>query len=436
MDRRRTEWQVGPVVAGGPGALGEERHAQRVLDVADGPATRGRSTPDATSTPTAGMARSGAGHIRRIEPAGQDDRQLARDCRGQPLGGAGSGAARVRPAGGVEEEALDTAGEVGMATRHDLAGDAGRIAAGSPAGRWRTFQVRRPIAPRRLERLAAVELDDVGIESRIDGGKVRGRGVDGDRDHERAAIRRRRRPDQPRQVGGLVEPQLAGRAGGDVEPDRVRTGGDRGQHPVLVGDAADLDERPAGDVREVIGRPAGGDEGRGRGRRLGRANERLADERTIESQRPPAGDRGRLADSRLGDDQPVVRHQLAKPRCTVHVDLERPQVAVVEPDEARPESSARSSSRGSWTSTSGSIPSSRVAATSRARRRAGWRTARSRTRSAPAARRTGSWRASTTNSLARTGMPTAARTARRSSTDPPNQCGSHRTEIAVAPPAS
>ena len=31
---------------------------------------------------------------------------------------------------------------------------------------------------------------------------------------------------------------------------------------------------------------------------------------------------------------------------------------------------------------------------------------------------------------------TAARTARRSSTDPPNQCGSHRTLIAAAPPAS
>ena len=35
-----------------------------------------------------------------------------------------------------------------------------------------------------------------------------------------------------------------------------------------------------------------------------------------------------------------------------------------------------------------------------------------------------------------TGTATAARTLRRSSTDPPNQCGSHRTEIADAPPAS
>ncbi len=48
----------------------------------------------------------------------------------------------------------------------------------------------------------------------------------------------------------------------------------------------------------------------------------------------------------------------------------------------------------------------------------------------------GSCRASTTNSLASTGTATAARTARRSSTDPPNQWGSQRTEITLAPPAS
>ena len=90
--------------------------------------------------------------------------------------------------------------------------------------------------------------------------------------------------------------------------------------------------------------------------------------------------------------------------------------------------SARSSSRSSWASTSGSSPISRARSTSAARARvAGWRTASSRTTSAPAARRCGSWIGSTTNSFARTGMLTAARTARRSSTEPPNQCGSQRT---------
>jgi hypothetical protein len=42
---------------------------------------------------------------------------------------------------------------------------------------------------------------------------------------------------------------------------------------------------------------------------------------------------------------------------------------------------------------------------------------------------------STTNSLARTGTVTASRTRLRSSTEPPNQCGSQSTEIAAAPPA-
>ncbi len=98
--------------------------------------------------------------------------------------------------------------------------------------------------------------------------------------------------------------------------------------------------------------------------------------------------------------------------------------------------SARSSSFSSWASTSGSSPISSARSTRRASRFAGWRTARRSTRSAPAARRWGSWIGSTTNSLARTGIETAARTARRSSIEPPNQCGSHRTEIATAPPAS
>ncbi len=94
------------------------------------------------------------------------------------------------------------------------------------------------------------------------------------------------------------------------------------------------------------------------------------------------------------------------------------------------------SSRSSCASTSGSSPSDSARST-RSRRRPlpGCRTASSSTASAPARRSVSSCRGSTTNSLASTGIETAARTARRSSTDPPNQCGSHRTEMAAAPPA-
>ena len=126
MDRRRTERQVGPVVAGGPGTLGEERHAERILDR---PVTRHARTLDAGCHVDADRrdGPDGVGDVCRIQPAGEGDRQLARDERGQPLRGAGPGAAGVWPAGGVEEEALDPAGEVGMAARHDLAGSAGEL---------------------------------------------------------------------------------------------------------------------------------------------------------------------------------------------------------------------------------------------------------------------------------------------------------------------
>ena len=68
---------------------------------------------------------------------------------------------------------------------------------------------------------------------------------------------------------------------------------DRGEHPVGVGDAADLDERPARDVGRVVGRRTGRDERPDGRRRVRGANERLADERGVEPERPPAGDRRR-----------------------------------------------------------------------------------------------------------------------------------------------
>ena len=63
-------------------------------------------------------------------------------------------------------------------------------------------------------------------------------------------------------------------------------------------------------------------------------HERLADERAIEPLRPPAGDGLGGPDAGLGDHQPVVRHELAQPAGTVRIDVERPQVAVVDADQA------------------------------------------------------------------------------------------------------
>ena len=145
----------------------------------------------------------------------------------------------------------------------------------------------------------------------------------------------RRRSDQPGEVGGLVEAELTRRPGDDVEPDGVGARGDRGQRTVGVGDAADLDERSASDGwrdRQARDRPPRRPR-RGR-RRLVGPDERLADQRAIEAERPPAGDRRRLPDAGFGHDQAIVGNELAQPRRPLDVHLEGPQVAVVEADEA------------------------------------------------------------------------------------------------------
>ena len=86
-------------------------------------------------------------------------------------------------------------------------------------------------------------------------------------------------------------------------------------------------------ARSSGSRPAAANAGGCRGR-IGRAHQGLADERRVEAQRPPAGDRGRVADARFGDDEAIVRHELAQAHRPLGVDRQRPQVAVVEADQA------------------------------------------------------------------------------------------------------
>ena len=155
--------------------------------------------------------------------------------------------------------------------------------------------------------------------------------------------------------------------------------------------------------------------------------------------KPSARQRATVAASRTPDSAMTsrssgtdARRREARSTSTSSVRRSR----LLSPIRRAPDASAASSSLSSWTSTSGSRPISSARSTSSASRSASWSTASSSTMSAPAARSIGSWMSSTTKSLARTGMATAARTARRSSTDPPNQCGSHSTEMADAPPAS
>ena len=232
--------------------------------------------------------------------------------------------------------------------------------------------------------------------------------------------------------------ERARRARHEVQPDRVGAGANRGEDPVLVGDAADLDERHR--RRGSPDRRARGRRRRTRGRRRAGSAARISASPTSAASNPTARQRGDgrgVADAGLGDDEPVVRDELAEPDGTLRVDVERSQVAVVQADEPRVRRERalelalvvgldeRLQAELERPLDEPSEPLGRVEhGEQQDEVRAG------------GAEQVGSWRGSTTNSLARTGIETAARTARRSSTEPPNQCGSHSTEIAAAPPAS
>ena len=176
---RRRRPRAGP---GGPGSgraarFGRSRRAARARFTNSAtlsgsfagarPATRGRSTPDATSTPTTAEPRE---RPRRptpaIEAAGERHRQLAGDggderrrrrgcrCRrdaGRPRcrGGAAS-----RPPRGSSRPRSTTARRGAPRTSSP----------DPPRGRWSTFQAGRPIAGDQRRRLVAGELDRVGVE--------------------------------------------------------------------------------------------------------------------------------------------------------------------------------------------------------------------------------------------------------------------------------
>ncbi len=144
----------------------------------------------------------------------------------------------------------------------------------------------------------------------------------------------RRRARQPGQDDRFVERQRARRARHEVEPDGVGTRGDRRQDAGRIGDPTDLHEWSAR-LRGRIGWiRAGRHERPGGGGRVGGAHEGLADERGVEAERPPVADRRRLAHAGFGDDEPIVRDEPAQASGPLEVHPERPQVAVVEADEA------------------------------------------------------------------------------------------------------
>ncbi len=121
--------------------------------------------------------------------------------------------------------------------------------------------------------------------------------------------------------------------------------------------------------------------------------ERISASPTSAPSKPSARQRASVDGSRTPDSAmtsrssgTMARKRSARPVSTTSVRRSR----LFSPISRASVASAARSSRASWASTSGSRPRARARPTSRARRRAGCSTARSRTRSAPAARKVAS----------------------------------------------
>ena len=349
VDRGRAGRRRAAGRAGGAGALDEQRDAERVL------------------------ARALAGDARRLDARGDVDPDR-RDRRGGPAPtfagsrpparitgtsratAAASGAAdrvpvppgcgppavssRIRSAPGGE----DTSGRSATAS---AASRRRRRSPARPAGRWSTFQTGRPSAATSVRRLVAGELDASGsTAATISASRaspasavtatIRGAGAAGARSPGRVAAR----------SAASSSVERARRAGHEVEPDGVGAGADRGLDAGRVGDAADLHERAPAATAGSSGTAPGGDERpRGRGR-VGRPHQRLADEGGVEAERAPAGDRRRVADARTRRSTSRSPGTIgAQPDGPLGVDVERPQVAVVDPDDAGPRRRARGRAR-------------------------------------------------------------------------------------------
>ena len=119
MDRRRAEREVRAVVASGSRPLDEQGDPERVLDrslAGDARTLHARRDVDPDGRDRA----QGPADVGRVEAAGQGDRHLAGDRRGEPFRGPRAGPAGMQPAGRVEEDPVGAAGEMGPSARHEV----------------------------------------------------------------------------------------------------------------------------------------------------------------------------------------------------------------------------------------------------------------------------------------------------------------------------
>ena len=387
-DGRRAEGEVRAVVRGPRGRASTNSATRNGSLRGRCPATRGPSTPDATSTPTAGMARSAPATLAGSRPPARmtgtsrataaasrvDARRPCRPDAGRRRcrGGARSApAARYARPRDVEPRPRPRSRRPGSAAR----------GGGAPS------RSGRETVANDGDRFVAAELDDVGVDGVRRPFELVGRRSTVIATIAGAAVRR----------GSSRASRASAAASSSVSARGVPA---TTLSPIASAPARIAASTPASSVMPQIftvrrratsagssGGGAGSDE-RADARPPGsrRPHERLADERAIEAERAPTRrDRG-VADARLGDHEAVVgdgsRSRPARSASTSSVRrsrLLRPMTG--RPSRARARARAR---RGPPPAARGRA--SNAASTSRPSRFAGWRTASRRTRSAPAAR--------------------------------------------------
>ncbi len=289
----------------------------------------------------AGTSSERTGHVRGVQAASQDHRDLRGDGARKLDRRSLTRPAQSQRVARVEQDGLQV-GLSGISVGLSDQGIDGRLRPVARLG-GRDMQhlqdrQRDPVEVSRA--LMTVQLDGVKTEAGGDGGDLPCRTVGEDADDERTIARGGGCAGRGDERGRLVLVETALRARHEVEPDRVRPGLDGRGEAGRLGDAADLDEGRAAvrggidarawdrasrhepgdprlDVREIAPSP----------------HEDLADESCVESDGSPAAQRRRITDARFGDHEAVVRDEVPKPDRQLGVHLERPQVAVVDTDE-------------------------------------------------------------------------------------------------------
>ncbi len=146
----------------------------------------------------------------------------------------------------------------------------------------------------------------------------------------------------------------------------------------------------------------------------------------------PAGDETPLSATAITSSPSSGRTRSAVPRSTSNVVRSRLFTPMIEAPAAR----ARRASSAVCASTKAAIPVSATSSSSPPSAASSRIATISSTMSAPAARACHTWAGVRMKSLRSTGSSTAARTAARSSSEPPKWSGSVSTEMAAAPPSA